>query len=211
MFDLDGTLLDTRRDLATAVNAIRAEHGREPLKLATVTRYVGDGLAMLVRRSLRGRRTDLEEATRRCARHYRRHMLDQTAPYPDVVAGLRRLKRAGYRLALISNKPVAACRRLLRHFGLYELFDRVSGGDSSERRKPHPEPLQLTLRRLGVRPEESWMIGDHRTDLETARRAGVRSVWLSRGMGRRGRWRPDRTFRWFSELTAFFTTPYAGP
>ena len=207
MFDLDGTLFDTRRDLATAVNTTRAEFGLPPLALATVTSYVGDGLAVLVRRALPGHRKALPEATLRCARHYRRHMLDRTIPYPGVVAGLRRLKKAGYRLALISNKPVSACRRILRHFGLASLFDRVSGGDSTTRRKPHPEPLHLTLRVLGVRPDESWMIGDHKTDLETARRAGVRSVWLSRGMGRRGAHRPDRIFRRFSELTAFFTAP----
>lgn len=210
MFDLDGTLLDTRHDLATAVNAVRAHYGLRPLAVATVTRFVGDGLVELVRRALPGRDQDIPEAVERCRRLYRRHMLDRTAPYPGVVAGLRQLKKAGYRLALVSNKPAAACRLLLRHFGLARLFDRVSGGDSTERRKPHPEPLRITMRALGVRPSEAWMIGDHKTDLETARRAGVRSVFLTRGMGRRGGHRSHRTFARFSELTAFFLRPYAG-
>ena len=210
MFDLDGTLLDTRHDLATAVNAVRAGYGLRPLSVDTVTRYVGDGLAELVRRSLPGREKDWPEAVERCRVLYRRHMLDRTTPYPGVIEGLRRLKSAGYRLALVSNKPVAGCRRLLRHFGIARLFDRVSGGDSTERRKPHPEPLQVTMRALGFRPAESWMIGDHRTDLETARRAGVRSVFLTRGMGRRGGHKSHRTFSRFPELTAFFLRPYAG-
>ncbi|HSA17678.1 MAG TPA: HAD-IA family hydrolase [Kiritimatiellia bacterium] len=209
MLDLDGTLLDTRHDLATAVNAVRAGYGLRPLSVGTVTRYVGDGLAELVQRALPGRDDDWPEAVERCRRLYRRHMLDRTAPYPGVIAGLRRLKKAGYRLALVSNKPAAACRRLLRHFGLARLFDRIAGGDSTERRKPHPEPLRVTMRALGFRPAASWMIGDHRTDLETARRAGVRSVFLSRGMGRRGGQRSHRTFARFSELTDYFTRPHA--
>lgn len=207
IFDLDGTLLDTRRDLTAAVNAMRAGYGRGPLSVAAVTGYIGDGLSQLVRRSLRGARIDFDEATRRCAHFYRRHLFDETRPYPGVRAVLRRLKKAGYLLAVVSNKPATSCRRLLRHFGLAALFERVLGGDSTLRRKPHPEPLRAVMRSLGVRPAQTWMIGDHRTDLESAKRAGARSIWMSRGMGRRGSFRPDRVFRRFSELTAFFAPP----
>lgn len=207
IFDLDGTLLDTREDLAAAVNAMRAEFGLRPLSVSTVTRFVGEGIQMLVRRSLRGRPDLWSAGIERCVRYYRRHLADRTRPYPGVRSGLAALRSKGYRLALVSNKPTALCRRLLRHFGLLQHFDVILGGDATPQRKPHPEPVLLAMERTKMPREATWLIGDHWTDIETARRAGVASAWLRGGMGRRGRLRPDRTFGSFSELTRFFLGP----
>ena len=142
MFDLDGTLIDSRRDICTAVNLLRANYDLPPLSIETVTSYVGDGIDKLVERSLRGYPVNIEKATRECAEYYRRHLHDETTLYPGVFDGLQRLHKAGYLLALISNKPAAACREILQHFKVAMLFAVVLGGGDTKHLKPHPEPLQ---------------------------------------------------------------------
>ena len=204
MFDLDGTLIDSRLDICTAVNLLRANYDLPPLSVETVTRYVGDGIDKLVERSLRGYPVNIEKAVRECTEYYRRHLHDKTTLYPGVMDGLQRLRRAGYLLALISNKPAAACREILQHFKIEGLFVIVLGGGDTKHLKPHPEPLLATMSRLGAGPENSWMIGDHQTDLEAARRAGIRSGFIQCGMGEPGGELATRTFECFEDMTQFF-------
>ena len=209
MFDLDGTLIDSGRDICTAVNLMRKDYGLAPLPCPTVIGYVGDGIRQLVKRSLRRHAVDLEEATRVCARHYRAHLHDRTTLYPGVRDGLRRLRRAGYRLAVISNKPRAACRKILRHFRIAPLFSVVLGGGDTQRLKPHPEPLRAALRQTRTDAKRSWMVGDHKTDLEAARRAHVRSIFLPHGLGVRGGLQPTRVFRSFRTMADFLVSEAA--
>lgn len=204
MFDLDGTLIDSREDIAAAVNLLRQDYGLHPLPVATVTGYVGDGIDKLVERALHGHTVDLVAATQACARHYRQRLHDRTVLYPGVADGLALLHHAGYVLAMISNKPSAACREILEHFGIAPLFSVMLGGGDTKFLKPEPEPLVEAMRRTGSAPEESWMIGDHRTDLEAARRARVRSAFLSCGMGEKGRETPTAEFASFADLAQFF-------
>jgi phosphoglycolate phosphatase len=204
MFDLDGTLIDSGRDIAAAVNLLRAVYGLPQLPLQTIVSYVGDGLRVLVQRSLRGHRLDLDEATRVCAKHYRHHLHDKTVLYPGVKQGLKRLRRAGYLLAVITNKPADAASEILNHLSVAECFSAILGGGDTKHLKPHPEPLLVTMKRMGARREESWMIGDHKTDLEAARRAGIRSAFLTYGIGQRGHEKPARVFSTFKALTEFF-------
>jgi phosphoglycolate phosphatase len=200
MFDLDGTLIDSRHDLTTAVNLLRRDYDLPPLPVETVTGYVGDGIRVLVERSLRGYPVNIEKATRECAEYYRRHLHDQTTLYPGVDDGLRRLHAAGHALALISNKPIAACREILSHFGLLPLFAVVLGGGDTQHMKPHPEPLLTAMSRLHAPAANTWMIGDNRTDLEAGRRAGVRTAFLSCGMGEAGDEKPTQAFESFTAL-----------
>ena len=204
MFDLDGTLIDSRLDICTAVNLLRANYDLPPLSIETVTRYVGDGIDKLVERSLRGYPVNIEKATRECAEYYRRHLHDETTLYPGVLDGLQRLRMAGYLLALISNKPAAACREIVRHFKIAMLFAIVLGGGDTKHLKPHPEPLLATMSKLRAGPENSWMIGDHKTDLEAARRAGIRSGFIKYGMGEPGGELATRIFESFEDMTQFF-------
>lgn len=215
IFDLDGTLMDTRRDLAAGINLMRRHYGLPPLPVNIVAGYVGNGIHNLVRRALRdhpaSRRrcaatgpVDLEEAVRINYRFYRAHIHDHTALYPGVAQGLRRLRAGGYALAVISNKKAGACRELLRHFRMDRLFAAVLGGDSVRELKPHPEAVRAALRKLRAAPARTWMIGDHVTDLEAARRAGVRSAFVSYGIGTTGKERPAKTFASFAALTRFF-------
>ena len=207
IFDLDGTLMDTRRDLSAGINLMRRHYGLPPLPVDTVAGYVGDGIRKLVTRALQDFPADLDEAVRLNYRFYREHIHDETTLYPGVAEGLRQLHAAGDALALISNKPEEACLELLRHFNLNPLFSNVLGGDSVRELKPHPEAIRTTIRKLRADLAQTWMIGDHVTDLESARRAGIRSAFVSYGIGQPGSEQPTRTFGSFADLTRFFLNP----
>lgn len=204
MFDLDGTLIDSRQDICTAVNLLRANYDLPPLSIEIVTGYIGDGIDKLVERSLRGYPVNIDKATRECAEYYRRHLHEETTLYPGVFDGLQKLRAAGYFLALISNKPGSACRDILAHFKIAPLFTVILGADDMQHTKPHPEPLLCAMAKTGAKPENSWMIGDHKTDLEAARRAGIRSGFIKYGMGEQGGEHATRTFESFEETTNFF-------
>lgn len=204
LFDLDGTLIDSRRDLATGINLMRADYGLPPLSVEEVAGHVGDGIRKLVERSLHGHPVDLDEAVGRCAAHYGRHMTEATTLYPGVREGLRGLRAAGFVLGLLSNKPGPACRRLMEHFGLADLLAVILGGGDTPRLKPHPEPLHEAMRRAGATPAETWMIGDHMADLQAARHAGTHRVFLTYGIGTAGPETPEYSFDSFAEMAAFF-------
>ncbi len=204
LFDLDGTLIDSRADLAAATNRMRARHGLEPLTLETVASYVGDGVRMLAQRALEGAPVDVDLATAEIGEAYAEHLTDHTAAYPGVDDGLRALRHAGHHLALITNKPGRHARRLLDHFKWTPLFSVVLGGGDTPDLKPSPLPLQQTLQQTGHAPADSWMVGDHHTDLEAARRAGIRSIFLQTGFGHPGRETPSLVFPDFAAFTAHF-------
>lgn len=204
IFDLDGTLMDTREDLAAAVNRMRADHGLEPLAVGRVAGFVGNGVRKLVERSLEGTGVDPAAALPVFRAHYHAHLADRTALYPGVASGLRRLHRAGWKLAVISNKPGDALRALLAHFRLESLFCSVLGGGDTEHLKPHPEPARVTLDRAGAQAAQAWIVGDHWTDLQLAAAAGLRSVFVRYGIGDPGAFTPTRTCDTFDDVVACF-------
>ena len=204
IFDLDGTLIDSRADLAQATNTMRALHQLPPLPLETVISYVGDGARTLALRALEGAPVDPDLAARQISAAYAAHLIVHTVPYPGVDEGLRRLHRAGHPLALVTNKPGPHTRRLVAHFGWAELFRVVLGGGDTEELKPSPLPLREVLAQTGYSAANAWMVGDHHTDLEAARRAGIAAVYLTHGMGHRGNETPALTFSDFASFTAHF-------
>ena len=204
LFDLDGTLIDSRADLATATNRMRARHGLAPLSLETVSSYVGDGIRILALRALEGANIDPDLAAREVGAAYAEHLTDRTTAYPGVDAGLRALRAAGHDLALVTNKPAPHARRLFDHFGWTPVFSVLLGGGDTPELKPSPLPLQEAMRRTQHAPENSWMVGDHHTDLEAARRAGVRSIYLESGIGNPGAEKPDLTFPGFAAFVHHF-------
>ncbi len=204
IFDLDGTLMDTRLDLCQGINLMRRHYGLPPLAPATIISYVGDGLRSLVARSLQGQPVDLDEAVLINSQFYHQHLYDNTTLYLGVAAGLQQLAAHGYSLALNSNKPENACHVLLRHFQLEKLFCAVLGGQSGRELKPHPESILTAMQICRADSKHTWMIGDHATDLAAAQRAGVRSVFVSYGIGRPQQQPHDKVFASFSELTGFF-------
>ena len=204
IFDLDGTLLDTRQDLALATNRMRAKHGLPPLSLATVVTYIGDGVQMLALRALEGAPVDPDLAAADIVAAYAAHLVVHTAPYPGVDAGLRALHAAGHALAVATNKPAPHMRQLIHHFGWSGLFAVQLGGGDTPELKPSPRPLEQAMRAAGHTPATTWMVGDHHTDLEAARRAGIPSIFLEYGYGSLGNEAPTRVFPNFSTFIADF-------
>ncbi len=172
VFDLDGTLIDSREDITAAINRTRAGYELPPLALEQVVAMVGEGARRLVERALTDLpEQDLDEALAAYLDHYGRVCLDATLPYPGVPEMLERLA-ASYPLALLSNKGEALSRRVLAGLGLDRFFREILGGDSLPTRKPDPAGLHLLAERLGVPVERLLLVGDTRIDAETAAHAG---------------------------------------
>ena len=184
VFDLDGTLIDSRRDLADSANALLADYLRPPLDDELVIAMVGEGARTLVARVLEagGATDDLDHALARFLAIYDARLLDHTRPYPGVADGLARL--AGRTsLAVLTNKPQAPTDRLLTHFGWDPLFCGAIGGDTAFGRKPDPAGLQALARHADADPAETILVGDSWVDVDTARRAGARVCFAKYGFG----------------------------
>lgn len=204
LFDLDGTLIDSRADLAAATNAMRALHALPPLPLDTVAAYVGDGIRALALRTLAGAPVDPDCAAGEIGAAYAAHLVDRTTAYPGVDAGLRALRAAGHDLGLVTNKPAPLARRLLDQFRWTPLFAAVVGGGDTPELKPSPLPLQIAMRQTAHAPAETWMVGDHHVDLAAARRAGVKSIFLASGIGHPGEETPNLVCPDFAAFVARF-------
>lgn len=184
VFDLDGTLVDSRRDLANATNALIVELGGQALSEERVTSMIGDGAAVLVRRALTaaGLDPDTPGVLDRFLSHYDACLLDYTRPYPGMTVALAALSRRA-QLAVLTNKPSAATERLLDGLGLRAWFADVVGGDTSEGRKPNPNGLMGIIRRASATPAGTLLVGDSAIDLATARQAGTRICLARYGFG----------------------------
>jgi phosphoglycolate phosphatase len=183
LFDLDGTLIDSRADLALAVNLTRQDLGLPALPQAQVVGYVGEGARTLLCRALPERPEAVERALELFRGHYHAHLLERTALYPGVAPALQRLHRAGHRLMVVTNKPGEATRRILAGLEVAPLLAAVVGGGDGPALKPDPAPLRLALEQAGCPAQGGWMVGDHFTDLEAGRRAGLKRCFCRYGFG----------------------------
>jgi phosphoglycolate phosphatase len=190
VFDLDGTLIDSVGDLATAASELVTGLGGRPLAQSEVALLVGDGAAVLVRRALSAAGIDPETpgALPRFLEIYQRRLLETTVPYPGIEDMLVMAMRRA-RLAVLTNKPLAPARRILDGLGLSGYFDEIIGGDSDHGRKPDP----AGLRSLGHDTTHLVLVGDSPIDDATATAAGSVFVWARYGFGA-GRFdRPPQT------------------
>jgi phosphoglycolate phosphatase len=185
-FDLDGTLVDSSRDLADATNALLADLGATPLSVDVVVSLVGEGAALLVRRALERAGLDPEtpHALERFLAHYDGRLLDTTRPYPGMVETVTAIG-ARSRVAVLTNKPERATRQILKGLGMDRLFSDVIGGDSAHGRKPDPAGLLDLVARAGATPAGTLLVGDSPVDLATARRAGTHICLARYGFGYR--------------------------
>jgi phosphoglycolate phosphatase len=183
IFDLDGTLIDSKLDLALSVNAMLEHMGRLPLPHETIYGYVGNGAPLLVRRALGENSTDeeVEKGHAYFLSYYREHMLDNTVPYPGVREGLALL--AKYPMAILTNKPVRFSGWILQGLGLADYFRYVYGGNSFEKKKPDPIGVEVLLRDLKMAPNEAMIVGDSDVDVRTARNSGIWACGVSYGIG----------------------------
>jgi phosphoglycolate phosphatase len=187
VFDLDGTLVDSHRDLSDATNALLEELGAAALPAPAITAMVGEGAAVLVRRALTraGLDPDTPGALDRFLAHYDTRLLATTRPYPGMVESLEGLRSQGRSLAVLTNKPQRASERVLDGLGLRQLFDAVIGGDTTHGRKPNPAGLRALLAAADARPDEAILVGDSPVDLATARAALTRVCLARYGFGYR--------------------------
>ena len=202
VFDLDGTLVDSKEDLANAVNVAIESFELPPLPHPVIHSYVGDGASALMRRALPTEKADvLPEVLDRFLAYYRRHLLDTTRAYPGVIESLR--KWAGiYRMAVLTNKGVTMSREILSGLSLDGYFFEVIGGDSFRTKKPDPEGLIHILREVGVEAADAIMIGDSANDVQAGRGAGTVTCGVTFGLGASGfaEHPPDFTVDRFPDL-----------
>lgn len=184
IFDLDGTLIDSRADLTTGVNLMRKHYGLDPLTLDTVTSYVGNGTRLLCERSIAGTDIDVEEALPMMKRFYQEHLLDQTSLYDGVEEGLKQLHKLGIPLAVVTNKPKPPTQAILDNLNVTSLFTHIIGSGQEFELKPAPDALNHVIKSTGTIASKSLMVGDNYTDLESGRRAGMRNVYCNYGFGR---------------------------
>jgi phosphoglycolate phosphatase len=184
IFDLDGTLIDSKLDLALAVNAAREHLGLAPLRHEQVFGYVGHGAPTLIRRSLGAGAAEeqIERALNFFLDFYRVHLLDNTVTFPGVRAALAML--AGRPLAVLTNKPVHFSTEILEGLGIAHYFQYVYGGDSFERKKPDPMGVEVLLRDFQLAPRQAMIVGDSEIDVQTARSAGAWVCCVTYGLGR---------------------------
>jgi phosphoglycolate phosphatase len=187
LFDLDGTLIDSKLDLVNSVNFMLHEMQRDVLPLATVASYIGHGAPRLVADALG---PDAAEADRKRGleiflAHYNEHNLDATRAYPGVLEGLQALQDRP--MAVLTNKPTKMSVEILEALGLRKYFRAVYGGDSFEKKKPDPAGAQSILKDLGAQPREAAMVGDSDVDIKTARNAGMYAIGVNYGFGQHDR------------------------
>jgi phosphoglycolate phosphatase len=184
VFDLDGTIIDSRKDLADSTNDMLATYGAPPRSIDEIAGMIGDGAKKLVERALTASGLDPNEpeALDRYRAIYERRLLDTTRPYEGMVEVLA-AARPRSPLALLSNKPEAPTRRLLDAFGLSDYFSWVIGGDSGFERKPDPASLEYLMHQGQTTGETTMFVGDSVVDAETARRARVRLCLVDFGFG----------------------------
>jgi phosphoglycolate phosphatase len=186
IFDLDGTLIDSRLDLVHSVNAMLRHFKRPELPDEVIASYVGDGAPMLVRRALGDPKDEgfVKEAVEYFLAYYRVHKLDHTKVYDGVSESLEIIRNAngsGRQMAVLSNKPVHPSRAIVEALGLGDYFVRIYGGNSFPTKKPDPQGVRVLLKETRTKKGEAVIIGDSSTDVITGRNAGIWSCGVTYG------------------------------
>jgi phosphoglycolate phosphatase len=216
IFDLDGTLVDSKPDLTRSVNHVRALHGLGPLAEEGIASMIGDGARALVARALdegqSGGRPgpegpEIDRALQEFLAYYREHMLEETRLYPGVGETLDRLSE--HDLAVLTNKPWRFSCLILEGLGIYDRFSAVYGGNSFARKKPDPVGVHRILGDTGRGPETAWMVGDSSVDVRTGRNAGIRTCGVTYGYQASSFERdpPDVRIERFDELPEVLSGP----
>jgi len=188
IFDLDGTLIDSRLDLVHSVNATLRQIGRPELSEELIASYVGDGAPTLIRRILgpdAGNEDLVRTGLEYFLTYYREHKLDYTRPYEGVMEALTAIRGSSNgsprKLAVLSNKPVNPSRAIVEALGLGEFFAVVYGGNSFTTKKPDPEGALTIVRETGCACAEGLLVGDSGVDVATGRNAGMWTCGVTYG------------------------------
>ena len=189
IFDLDGTLVDSAPDLALSINEMLSKLNRATFSEQKIRGWVGNGAQVLVKRALVGATVvpehipdaNVEQALEIFLASYQKNICVHSALYPGVKSTLQQLKSQGYRLAIVTNKPLVFVEPLLAGLGLDNLFELILGGDSLPKRKPDPMPLLHVCQTLDISPQNCVMIGDSSNDIIAAKAAKMDSIGLTYG------------------------------
>lgn len=182
IWDLDGTLMDSSADLATAVNRVRSQRGLPVLEHDFVCKAVGNGMAKLLERCFPELEAEaLPEITSAFVSAYGACCTEQTAPYPGIEAVLAALSDAGIPMGIVTNKPLSFTQAILEARGVADYFAAVIGGDGVK--KPAPDGVIEAISACAADIPDSWMVGDHHTDIQAGRAAGCKVCWVSWGIG----------------------------
>jgi len=217
IFDLDGTLIDSRLDLVHSVNAALRHIGRDKLPEDLIASYVGDGAPILIQRALGGEHVDealVRKGLEFFLTYYRAHKLDHTTVYPGIAEALQAIQNASpsegngslRKMAVLSNKPVGPSRAIIDALGLGPYFSQVYGGNSFATKKPDPEGALRLVAENGVATQHTAIIGDSHTDVETGRNAGLWTIAVTYGFAPQSLEEagPDVTVDTPQELAAIF-------
>ena len=184
IFDLDGTLVDSRRDIAASVNELLSGMGRAQLPPERIFGFIGNGVRKLLERSLEGDPGDraIDAAIERYLPIYRRRLLETTRPYPGVREALETLQ-PGRKMAVLTNKPTRESLDVLEGLDLSRYFNEVHGGDSFPHRKPHRMGVDALIESTGARRARTLLVGDSRVDFETAHNSEIPVSLVTYGIG----------------------------
>jgi len=188
VFDLDGTLIDSRLDLVHSVNAALRHIGRPELPDDVIASYVGDGAPILIQRALGGEATDealIRKGLQFFLSYYREHELDHTTVYEGIEDALARIQQssngAPRKMAVLTNKPVNPSRAIVEALGLGQFFTQVYGGNSFATKKPDAEGVRKLLEENDAQPDRTAIVGDSHVDVRTGRNAGLWTVGVTYG------------------------------
>jgi phosphoglycolate phosphatase len=180
ILDLDGTLVDTSRDITNALNHALRLHGLKSLTVEETVKMVGEGLTRLVEKILGDEKIHLkDDVTKKFLDYYSEHLTDYSRIYPHVRETLENL--IGYKKAVISNKREDLSSKLLEDLDLIKYFDIVVGSDTTSEKKPSPVPVVYVIKKFGFTPDESIMVGDSNYDIEAGKKAGIKTVAVTYG------------------------------
>ncbi len=200
IFDMDGTLFNTLGDLSAAVNYALGAFGLKPLSTEKIRSYIGNGSLKLIERSLEGAKVPLADVHRTYSEYYADHCINATEPYPGVIEFLKTFPA---KKALATNKPHTPGLAILRHFGIESYFDALAFGDEDTPRKPDAAPFFKILEKTAVNKNDAVMIGDDAPDILGAQNAGIDSVFIENGFGKRESFSPAEptySIKHFSDL-----------
>src|SRR6266850_1801906 len=183
IFDLDGTLIDSKLDLIHSVNAMLSEMKRPQLAAGTISGYIGHGAPQLVARAMGGtaKEEELKQALQFFLGYYEEHKMDNTSAYPSVPETLAQLSHIP--MAVLTNKPERISVRILKSLGLAKYFRVIYGGNSFDSKKPDPFGANKILREFGITADEALIVGDSEVDVQTARNAGTLAAAVNYGFG----------------------------
>ena len=180
LFDLDGTLVDTSKDITTALNFALKQYGIKELSVQETIKMVGEGITRLIEKILGDKKIHMrDEIIRRFIEYYSEHLSDYSREYPYVRETLEQL--SGYKKAVISNKRESLSVELLEKLDLLKYFNLVAGSDTTSEKKPSPVPIFHIMEKLDTRPYESMIVGDSSFDIEAGKKAGIKTVAVTYG------------------------------